>query len=182
MCGMWYVEFMVFSVIYWICLSVALGAGVLAAWSDVKNFTISNRYIVIIIMSFVVVWGSQYFFAEEFVFPVLMSNISSAVIVFFITFIMFAFRLIGAADSKLASAYALWFGIGGVAPFLFYVALAGGVLALFSLFLRKFKPVKRIHSENWIVLAQNGNNKIPYGGAILFGALASFLNLGYLGI
>lgn len=64
-------------------------------------------------------------------------------------------------------------------PFLFYMALVGGVLGLVALALRKWKPVKNPAEGSWIARVQAGENKVPYGAAIAAGALASFVELGY---
>ncbi len=48
--------------------------------------------------------------------------------VLFIGFILFAFKIIGAGDVKLASVIGLWAGTGLISIFLFTTALAGGVI------------------------------------------------------
>ena len=50
---------------------------------------------------------------------------------------MFALRWIGGGDAKLMAACALWLGWSGVAPFLIWTGLAGGLLAVALVALRK---------------------------------------------
>ena len=88
-------------------------------------------------------------------------------------------KILGAADSKLGTACALWMGFQGFTGFLFYMTIFGGVLALASLVLKKWKPIKTPSAGSWLEKAQRGENKVPYGIAIFAGMLASFVNLGY---
>jgi Flp pilus assembly protein protease CpaA len=53
------------------------------------------------------------------------------------------------------------------------------VIALVSLSLRKWKPVKNAPVGSWIYAAQKGSGVVPYGIAIALGALASFIAVGY---
>jgi prepilin peptidase CpaA len=70
---------------------------------------------------------------------------------------LFAFRIWGGGDVKLAGAVGAWVGWSGVPTFLLAMALAGGVLALLILALR---PAKRLFP--WLA-AERG---VPYGVAI----------------
>lgn len=159
----------------------ALGAGILAALSDLRGMTIPNILSVAIIAAFFAAYGVLWLSGRDDVFGSVSSHLLSVVIVFGVTLAMFMLRAIGAGDSKLASAFALWTGLKGMMPFLFYMALAGGVLGLAALALRKWKPVKAPREGGWIARVQNGENGVPYGAAIFAGALASFVKLGYLG-
>jgi prepilin peptidase CpaA len=70
---------------------------------------------------------------------------------------LFAFRIWGGGDVKLAAAVGAWVGWSGVPTFLLAMALAGGVLALLILALR---PARRLLP--WLA-AERG---VPYGVAI----------------
>ena len=171
---------MLLLVVFLICLFVAVGTGVLSALSDVRGLVIPNIYSVVVMGAFVVAYGALWVFGHGGVFQSLVSHILSALVVFLVTLIMFAMRGIGAADSKLATAYAFWVGMAGFLPFLLYMSLFGGVLGLTSLLLRKFKPFKSPSEGSWAAQVQAGESKVPYGVAIVFGALVSFVKLGYL--
>lgn len=161
---------------------VALGVGVMSAHSDVKGMTIPNFHGVIIICAFVLCYGALWLGGYQEAFYPIVSHLLSFGIVFGATVALFALKLIGAGDSKLASAYAVWFGVPGLIPFLFYMALVGGVLGLFALLIRKFKFFKDPKPDSWIAQVQGGENKVPYGVAIVIGALASFIKIGYLNV
>ncbi len=166
-------------VVFLLCVFVALGTGALAAWSDIKGLTIENFYSVIVIVSFVVCFAAMWIFGRNDVFFSPVSHLLGALIVFGVTAAMFAFGALGAADSKLATAFALWVGLRGLFPFLFYMTLAGGLLALVSLALQKWTPIKAPKEGSWIARVQGGESKVPYGVAIFIGALVSFVKIGY---
>jgi prepilin peptidase CpaA len=86
--------------------------------------------------------------------------------------------MIGGGDSKLGTALALWAGLRGLLPFVFYMALVGGILGIAALVLYKLKPFKNPRVGGWIEQAQLGANAIPYGIAISAGAWASFFHTG----
>lgn len=168
-------------VVFLACLMVVAGTGALAALSDVRGMVIPNAYSVIIIVSFVFCYGVLWFGGRDDVFQALFSHVAAALIVFLITLAMFMGRVMGAGDSKLATALALWAGLGGLAPFVFYMSVAGGVLALVAVLLRKWSPVREARPGSWVAQVQGGASKVPYGVAIVFGALASFVKIGYIG-
>lgn len=170
---------MVALILFLICLFTVIGTGVLAAWSDFKGLVIPNLYSVIIIGGFVVAFGLMWLLGADHVFGPILSHLISGLIVFAITALMFALKSLGAADSKLGTAYALWVGLPGLLPFLFYMAILGGVLGVAALVLRKWRPVKSPAKGGWIAQVQGGSNKVPYGIAIVFGALCAFVHNGY---
>ena len=60
------------------------------------------------------------------------------------------------------------------------MSVAGGLLGLTALALRKWTPVKEPKENSWVARVQAGESKVPYGVAIALGALASFVEIGYL--
>lgn len=60
----------------------------------------------------------------------LLSALGAALIVFICSFSLFAFGIVGAGDSKLASAVALFAGVYRLPEFILYMGLAGGILVL----------------------------------------------------
>ncbi len=173
---------MLLLIIYLACMFVVIGVGVLAGLSDIRGLKIPNIYSLVVILAFVACYGVLRVFGEAGMFYSLSSHLLGAVIVFGVTAAMFAFGLMGAADSKLGTAYALWVGLRGIFPFVFYMTFAGGILALVALALRKWKPFSSPPEGSWIARVQDGESKVPYGVAIVFGALASFVNIGYFSI
>ena len=151
----------------------------MAGWSDFKGLTIPNLYSYVIAGAFTVTYILLWLFGRDDVFASLFSHIVGALIVFGVSAAMFAFKSLGAADSKLATAYALWMGVKGLFPFLFYMTLFGGLLGVSAILIRKYKPFESPPEGSWIAHLQAGESKVPYGIAITLGALASFVNLGY---
>ncbi len=169
---------LLFAIVF--CLLVALGLGFMAAWSDARGLIIPNVYPAGILVSFVPAYAAFLIFAPESgFFDGWLSHLLSTLLVFAISFGLFSFKLFGAGDSKLCTAYAAWVGLGGLSAFVFYMALIGGLLGLATLLLRKHKPFAQVKDGTWLAKAQAGENAVPYGIAIFGGALASFVWLGY---
>lgn len=169
---------LVFIVIF--SVIVALGFGLASAWSDFKGFTISNVYAIGVILAFVPAFLAVMLMAPETAyFASWQSHLLAAGGTFAVTFILFSTHMIGAGDSKLCTAYALWVGLMGLPSFLFFMTVCGGLLGLVTLALRKWKPVKTPAPGSWFDRAQNGASEVPYGIAIVAGALIAFIQNGY---
>lgn len=166
--------------LYIFFLIIVAIVGGMAAWSDFKGLQIPNWHSGAIICAFILCYLLMWVLGHASVFAPLTSHLLSCVIVFVITLFMFMAGGLGAADSKLGSAFALWTGLKGLMPFLFYMALIGGLLAVVALLLKRFKPVRSAHGGGWIARVQAGESKVPYGIAIVGGALVSFVKIGYL--
>jgi len=167
-------------IIFLTCLLFAVGSGVLASISDFRGMVISNTYSIIIAAAFVVAFAGMWALEQDHVFEPVLGHLISAGIVFIVTLGLFAINVLGAADSKMASAYALWVGsLQGLFVFLFYMALAGGLLGVVALVIKKWKPFQSPPEKSWVGQLQAGHNKVPYGIAIFIGALAFFAKVGY---
>ena len=162
---------------------VTLGMCVLAAKSDVKGFKIPNIVPVVIVVAFAVSYGVLEITEQRDVFfKPIGAHIGAAFLVLMVTGAMFALKQLGAGDSKFATAIALWVGLQGLVPFLFYMVMAGGVIAAISLALRKWKPVNNPAEGGWIDAAQKGSGNVPYGVAIAVGAFVGFIFQGYFSL
>ncbi|MGI9500333.1 MAG: A24 family peptidase, partial [Geminicoccaceae bacterium] len=115
-------------------------------------------------------------------------------VVFSAGFGLFAFDLMGGGDVKLMAALALWAGIEHIALFLIITSLAGGLLAIVMLMLRRWatSPLRlalslflgpitnKLLGPTTVVgglppadMAENhANNSLPYGVAIAAGGFA----------
>ena len=102
------------------------------------------------------------------------------VVVLAVTVALYALKLLGAGDSKLMAAVGLWLGMNGLVPFLFYMSVGGGLLAGATLYLKKKPLVATPPVGSWLDASQKGENRLPYGMAIAFGAVMAFLFNGYL--
>ncbi len=162
------------------CVVVALGFCLASAWSDWNGLTIPNVYPAGIIVTFVIAYAAVMFMAPDAgYFADLKSHLLSLALVFGATFVLFSLRMIGAGDSKLAAAVAIWTGFKGLIPFLFFMGIMGAVLSIAALMIRKAKPVKEPKADSWIDKLQKGENAVPYGIAIAVGALIAFYEIGY---
>lgn len=103
--------------------------------------------------------------------------------------ILFFMRLFGGGDAKIIPAIALWTGAQGLGVFLMLTTIAGGVLALLSIALRKTKIGQKLISkllkyqslqDGWVGALAKGTNVVPYGIAIAVGGIGAFRSLGYL--
>lgn len=170
---------MVALILFLTCLFVAVAVGAMAAWSDIKGLIIPNWHSGVIIVSFLAAFVLMQLLGHPNIFGSILSHFTAALIVFAITATLFGLKTIGAADSKLSTAYAFWAGVVGLPAFLFYMSLVGGLVGLGALVLQKWQPVKNPAPGGWVARVQAGENKVPYGVAIAVGALASFVKLGY---
>ncbi len=91
-----------------------------------------------------------------------------------LTITMFAFGWIGGGDAKLFAAAALWMGWPGLLMFSAYAALAGGVLTVFLLIVRKYPMPSHLESWEWSARLLKKGGDVPYGIAICAGALLAF--------
>ena len=88
--------------------------------------------------------------------------------------VLFTLRWIGGGDAKLLAAAALWVGLPGLAPFLFWTAMAGGALSMFLIAARRYRAQPAGVGDQWYSRLLTHGEPIPYGLAIAVGALAAF--------
>lgn len=170
--------------IFFFGVITALGMCGLAAWTDFKGYRIPNIVSLVIVVAFLAAFAMTTFTGQnEIIFTSWKSHLGSFIVVLLVTMAMFGLKIMGAGDSKMATAVALWLGWEGMLPFLFYMAMTGGLLAVASVVLKKYKPLRMPLSApwagSWLESAQAGTNKVPYGIAIATGALIAFIFLGY---
>jgi Flp pilus assembly protein protease CpaA len=171
---------MISLILFLVFILSALGIGVLAGLSDLRGLIIPNIYSILIAAAFPLCYALMWLLGDASVFKPLWSHLGALVLVLIVSAAMFHFRVMGAADSKLASAYALWLGLGALPVFLFVMSLVGAVLGVAALYIRKNKPFKEPKPESWVGQLQSGKNKVPYGIAIVCGAVYGFYAAGYL--
>jgi prepilin peptidase CpaA len=146
-----------------IVLAVAASAILLwAAVSDVRKRIIPNTSVLALLVVFLPWAGLVLGFG-----PALLSALAAAAIAFAVTFALYAFKTIGAGDSKLFAAAALFCGLGYLPLFALATVLAGGLIALISLASRPRRAM--------VMLSMGGKGDwgrgVPYGVAIAIGAL-----------
>lgn len=89
---------------------------------------------------------------------------------------LFALKLLGGGDAKLFAAIGLWLGFVALPIYLFWVTVAGGLLAASVLLFRKVSLPTNFAAPEWLVRLHNKQEGIPYGIAISAGALVALPN------
>ena len=166
-------------ILYLTGLLVAVACGVMSAHADWKGMKIPNLYPALIVGAFFVAFLGTYLSNNHEIFPSLISQLLSAGIIFAVTFLLFIAIKFGAGDSKLLTAYALWFPPGMIIPFLFSMSIIGAALSLLAIIIRKVKPFENPAEGSWVQKLQKGESVVPYGIAITGGAIVAFLSHDY---
>lgn len=141
-----------------------------AALSDATTYTISNRLTAATALAFV-----PAALLSGLPLPVLGLSVLIGLAALAAGIGMFAFGWIGGGDAKLFAACALWMGASGLAPFLTWTAITGGLLALILLQLRRQQPrLAALPAPPWALRLMQPGENVPYGVAIAIGALVGF--------
>ncbi len=120
---------------------------------------------------------------------ILGGHLLAGLVAFFVAFGLFAFRLFGGGDAKMIPGVVLWMGPATAIPFLYWMAIVGGVCSLLLLLGKRSVPASAV--PGFMRAPFEPKAGVPYGvaiagGAILAGAgsplLASFYSaLGFGG-
>lgn len=147
---------------------------VYAACSDVASLTIPN---------WVSIALTALFIPPAFAMGMPLADIGMHVLFGFavlaVGFFLFQANIIGGGDAKLLAAAAVWTGFPAFGVFIFWTALAGGVMAAGLLAARQFIPQAETNPGfvNRLLKQQNG---IPYGVAIMAGGLMAIPSLPFI--
>lgn len=165
-----------------ILLLAVSGLCAYAAVNDFLKMEIPNKVVLAIVVLFVpaaLIVGIKIGAVE--LFDWLVPHFASALIVFGATALLYTLGSFGAGDSKFATAVALWFPLGDLIGFLFYMALFGGLLGIATLILKR-KNIIPAGKSKWLHEVYSGKSLVPYGIAIALGGVLAFLNLGYFSL
>lgn len=162
---------MIVALMTFITLMTTLASSV----SDIRALRIPNWHVLIILVSFVIAFATS---PESF--GRWWEHVAAFSIFLAITFVMFHFNMLGAGDAKFGAVLALWTGLQGFMPLVFYMSLAGGLLGAVALHIKKKKPFKNPGKGSFVAEVQEGKNAVPYGVAITIGLWASFLHTGFV--
>ena len=153
-----------------IVLSIVIifaGCMLAASWSDLTSMTIPNWISLVLVAGFFVLIPFTWPGWAEFG-----THILVGLMFFAIGVGMFAMGWMGGGDAKLLAATSLWWVWADLPYYLFYTAIAGGVLALFLIIGRKYLPV-RLLTTDWLHRMFKDEKRMPYGLALAFGALVT---------
>ena len=138
--------------------SAATAVLVAAAVSDIRRRRIPNWTVITLIGLFAVlviaVHGAG-----------LLSALAAAGVALAVSVALYAFRLIGAGDSKLITAVALFAGLGYLPLLILATALTGGVIAMLSLAARPTRALTMVTMRG----RGDWGRGVPYGVAIAVG-------------
>ncbi len=106
----------------------------IAAVFDTWKFVIPNAIAVALVVLFIV---TALLLPFEMTWMEWLSHVGAAVAVFIGGAVLYAFNKMGGGDVKLLTAVAFWAGFEHLTELLLYVAIAGGVLAISLIVMRK---------------------------------------------
>ncbi|MBE0581693.1 prepilin peptidase [Devosia sp.] len=154
-----------------IALLLFPAAMALAASSDLLTMRISNKLVLFLVASFFVVAITINLPLQQFAL-----HVACALVVLAAGFALFALRVIGGGDAKLAAATTLWLGFGLTLPYLVYAALLGGVLTLAILVLRRLPLTPFLARYRWLERLHDRKSGVPYGIALAMAGMLTYSN------
>jgi prepilin peptidase CpaA len=140
-----------------------------AAASDLLTMTIPNKLTLALVVAFPCLA-----LAGKLPWDASLMHVVAGGLILVLCFGMFALRLIGGGDAKLAAGIALWIGFGALLDFVFVAALAGGVLSLVILCLRAVPLPAFALQWPWLFRLHDRKSGIPYGIALAAAGLAVY--------
>jgi prepilin peptidase CpaA len=143
----------------------------LSASMDLLTFTIPNRLCAVLALGYLVFAVLLGVSAAD-----ILLNISCALAILVIAFVMFNFGWIGGGDAKLAAATAAWLGWTAILNYGLAAALFGGILTLILLSARA-APLPAVFGRvEWLARLHNVNTGVPYGIALAAAGLLQYPN------
>ncbi|NJO32648.1 MAG: peptidase [Rhodospirillales bacterium] len=147
-------------------LTVFPAAVAFAGAMDLFTMTIPNRISLALVAGFVLLAPLAGLGAVDVAY-----HIGAGLLVLAVGVLLFIPGWIGGGDAKLAAAVALWLGFENLFSYLFFVALAGGALALLLMSVRTHPLPVFVSTQPWAVRLHDRRSGIPYGIALAAGAL-----------
>lgn len=132
-----------------------------SAFTDLFTMTIPNRVSLLLVAAY---------FALAAYLPLpwetVAWHVSCGVAMLLLTFVMFHLRWIGGGDAKLAASTALWLGWEHLLDYGLVASLAGGLLTLVIIEMRRRDLPKSWLSVDFIARLAEKNGGVPYGVAL----------------
>ncbi len=142
---------------------------IFAAAYDLLTMTIPNRLSIALALAFFVIA-----LIVGMDFTEILMNTGAGLLVLAVGIGFFAAGWVGGGDVKLAAGTVLWLGFDLVLPYLFVAALAGGVLTVVILMLRRHPLPAFAQHWAWLDRLHDARNGVPYGVALAVGAIMTF--------
>jgi prepilin peptidase CpaA len=142
-----------------------------AAASDIVSMTIPNWLCLVLVATFTLCA-----FALGLSWSQLSWHFAAGFATLAICFGLFAAGWIGGGDAKLAAATALWLGFEQLLPYLLVASIAGGVLTVMLIILRR-SPLPTVFERwTWAQRLHGVEKGVPYGIALAVGGLVVLPN------
>jgi prepilin peptidase CpaA len=139
-----------------------------AATMDVLTMRIANSVSIGLVAAFFVVAAIAGMPVQQ-----MLVHLGVGAVVLLANMLLFHLRLVGGGDAKLISAAAVWIGYEQLVPYVIYVTIFGGALALALLAYRR-SPAGGLALPAWASRLHDPKEGMPYGVAIAAGALVVY--------
>ena len=143
----------------------------LSASMDLLTFRIPNRLCAALALGYLVFAALLGVSAVD-----ILLNISCALAILAIAFLMFSLGWVGGGDAKLAAATAAWLGWTAILDYGVAAALFGGVLTLIILGARAAPLPAVFGGIDWLARLHDAHAGVPYGIALAAAGLMQFPN------
>jgi prepilin peptidase CpaA len=142
-----------------------------AAAMDLQTLTIPNSVSVVLIGAFLTAALIAGLSWQD-----ILVHLATGSVMLLVGIFMFSMGWLGGGDAKLLAAGTFWIGFDHLAPFLFYVVMAGGLLSLIILAYRRSPAGTMLaaHLPGWAERLHTDGSGIPYGIAIAASGLIVF--------
>jgi prepilin peptidase CpaA len=147
-------------------LTLLPGAIAFAAAMDLFTMTIPNRISALMVIAFFPLAASAGLGAWDVAW-----HLAAGLLMLGMGVGLFAAGWFGGGDAKLMAAIGLWVGMESLFAYMFYVALAGGMLATLFSMVRSMPLPRAFLGEAWALRLHRPDVGIPYGIALAAGAL-----------
>src|SRR5580658_1154602 len=141
----------------------------LSASMDLLTLTIPNRICLSLALGYLVLAALLGASAAD-----MLLNISCALAILAIAFVMFGLGWVGGGDAKLAAATALWLGWSSILDYGVTAAIYGGILALIILAARMAPLPAALARFAWVARLHDGKTGVPYGIALAAAGLIQY--------
>jgi prepilin peptidase CpaA len=143
----------------------------LSASMDLLTFTIPNRLCAVLALGYLVFAALLGVSAVD-----ILLNISCALAILIVAFVMFNLGWIGGGDAKLAAATAAWLGWTAILNYGLAAAIFGGILTLILLGARAAPLPAAFDRIEWLARLHNVKAGVPYGIALAAAGLMQYPN------
>ena len=147
------------------------GLMALSASMDLLTFTIPNRLCAVLALGYLVFAVLLGVSAID-----ILLNVSCALAILIVAFVMFNLGWIGGGDAKLAAATAAWLGWATILDYGLAAALLGGILTLILLGARMAPLPTALGRIGSLARLHNPSAGVPYGIALAAAGLLQFPN------